>query len=55
MNNDFAPTVGHCFKLKGEWGGVLDCEVLVVEPNRRGYPTPGTTPMRTKHTTSEVS
>lgn len=35
MNNDFAPTVGHCFKLKGEWCGVLDCEVLVVEPNRR--------------------
>ena len=34
MKNDFAPTVGHRFKLRGEWGGVLDCEVLVVEPNR---------------------
>jgi uncharacterized protein YndB with AHSA1/START domain len=33
MKNDFAPTVGHRFKLRGEWG-VLDCEVLVVEPNK---------------------
>ena len=34
MKNDFAPVVGHRFKLRGEWGGVLDCEVLVVEPNQ---------------------
>ncbi len=34
MKNDFAPKVGHRFKLTGEWGGVLDCEVLIVEPNR---------------------
>ena len=34
MNNDFAPKVGHQFKLRGDWGGVLDCEVLAVEPNR---------------------
>jgi uncharacterized protein YndB with AHSA1/START domain len=34
MKNDFAPIVGHRFNLRGEWGGVLDCEVLVVEPNR---------------------
>jgi uncharacterized protein YndB with AHSA1/START domain len=34
MKNDFAPVVGHRFKLTGEWGGVLDCEVLVVEPNK---------------------
>jgi uncharacterized protein YndB with AHSA1/START domain len=34
MKNDFAPQVGHRFKLRGEWGGVLDCEVLVVEPNK---------------------
>lgn len=34
MKNDFAPVVGHRFKLRGEWGGVLDCEVLVVEPNK---------------------
>lgn len=31
MKNDFVPVVGHCFNLQGEWGGVLDCEVLVVE------------------------
>lgn len=34
MKNDFAPTVGHRFNLSGDWGGVLDCEVLTVEPNR---------------------
>lgn len=35
MSNDFAPVVGHRFNLRGDWGGVLDCEVLAVEPNRR--------------------
>jgi uncharacterized protein YndB with AHSA1/START domain len=35
MKNDFAPSVGHQFTLRGEWGGVLDCAVLVVEPNQR--------------------
>jgi uncharacterized protein YndB with AHSA1/START domain len=34
MKNDFSPAVGHHFNLSGEWGGVLDCEVLVVDPNR---------------------
>jgi len=34
MKNDFAPVVGHRFNLRGDWGGVLDCEVLVVEPNK---------------------
>jgi uncharacterized protein YndB with AHSA1/START domain len=34
MKNDFAPVVGHGFQLRGDWGGVLDCEVLAVEPNR---------------------
>jgi uncharacterized protein YndB with AHSA1/START domain len=34
MNNDFAPEVGHKFKLRGEWGGVMDCEVLAIEPER---------------------
>ncbi|MGK6356147.1 SRPBCC family protein [Sphingomonas sp. DT-207] len=34
MKNDFVPAVGHRFKLSGEWGGVLDCEVLEIEPNR---------------------
>ena len=34
MKNDFKPVVGHGFNLRGEWGGVLDCEVLTVEPNK---------------------
>ncbi len=34
MANDFAPSVGHRFNLRGEWGGVLDCEVLALEPDR---------------------
>lgn len=33
MKNDFQPVVGHRFNLRGEWGGVLDCEVLAVEPH----------------------
>jgi uncharacterized protein YndB with AHSA1/START domain len=33
MQNDFVPTVGHQFRLTGEWGGVLDCEVLEVTPH----------------------
>jgi uncharacterized protein YndB with AHSA1/START domain len=35
MKNDFAATPGHRFNLRGEWGGVLDCEVLTVEPPTR--------------------
>ena len=35
MKNDFEPVVGHRFTLRGEWGGVLDCEVLAVEPNSK--------------------
>ena len=35
MKNDFVPTVGHKFKLTGEWGGVLDCEVLELEPTEK--------------------
>jgi uncharacterized protein YndB with AHSA1/START domain len=34
MKNDFKLAVGHRFNLHGDWGGVLDCEVLAVEPNR---------------------
>lgn len=34
MKNDFKPEIGHRFNLHGEWGGVLDCEVLAIEPNR---------------------
>ena len=35
MKNDFQLAVGHRFKLRGDWGGVLDCEVLTIEPHRR--------------------
>jgi uncharacterized protein YndB with AHSA1/START domain len=39
MANDFEPVVGHRFNLRTtpmpHWNGVLDCEVLTVEPNRR--------------------
>jgi uncharacterized protein YndB with AHSA1/START domain len=34
MKNDFKAAVGHRFNLSGEWGGVLDCEVLTLEPNK---------------------
>lgn len=34
MKNDFRPQVGHRFHLRGDWGGVLDCEVLALELNR---------------------
>ena len=33
MKNDFVPALGHRFKLTGDWGSV-DCEVLVLEPNK---------------------
>lgn len=35
MRNDFAPVVGHRFRMSGDWGGVLDCEVIEIEPNER--------------------
>ncbi|RWF41552.1 MULTISPECIES: SRPBCC domain-containing protein [unclassified Mesorhizobium] len=34
MKNDFSPVVGHRFNISADWGGVLDCEVLAVEPHR---------------------
>lgn len=34
MKNDFKPVIGHSFKLRGDWGGVLDCKVVAVEPNK---------------------
>ena len=37
MNNDFKPVVDHRFNLRAtpqpNWSGVIDCQVLVVEPN----------------------
>ncbi|HKU95460.1 MAG TPA: SRPBCC domain-containing protein [Vineibacter sp.] len=39
MKNDFQPVVGHRFTFRATplpyWNGVLDCEVLIVEPNRQ--------------------
>ena len=34
MKSDFKPVIGHRFNLRGEWGGVLDCEVLAIEPEK---------------------
>jgi uncharacterized protein YndB with AHSA1/START domain len=38
MKNDFKPVVGHSFSLRMDpqpnWNGVVDCEVLAVEPNK---------------------
>jgi uncharacterized protein YndB with AHSA1/START domain len=38
MQNDFAPVVGRQFTLRMDpqpnWNGVIDCQVLVVEPNK---------------------
>lgn len=34
MKNTFAPEVGHTFKLSGNWGVEMDCEVLAIEPNK---------------------
>jgi uncharacterized protein YndB with AHSA1/START domain len=33
MKNNFNPVVGHRFNLRADWGAV-DCQVLVVEPNK---------------------
>ena len=39
MKNDFQPVVGHRFSFRAtpvpNWNGVIDCEVLAVEPNSR--------------------
>ena len=38
MKNDFKPVVGHQFSFRMDpqpnWNGVIDCRVLVVEPNK---------------------
>ncbi len=33
MKNDFMPVMDHRFNLRGDWG-VVDCQVMAVEPNR---------------------
>jgi uncharacterized protein YndB with AHSA1/START domain len=39
MDNDFQPVVGHRFNFRStpapNWNGVVDCEVLAVEPNKK--------------------
>ena len=46
MENDFQPVVGHRFTFRAKpvpnWNGVIDCEVLVVEPNKKLSYTWGT-------------
>jgi uncharacterized protein YndB with AHSA1/START domain len=33
MKNDFEPVVDHRFNLRADWG-VVDCQVVAVEPNK---------------------
>ncbi|HWI29218.1 MAG TPA: SRPBCC domain-containing protein [Stellaceae bacterium] len=39
MKNDFQPVVGHRFNFRAppmpQWNGIVDCEVLAVDPPRR--------------------
>ena len=39
MNNDFEPEIGRKFRFRAEpnpkWSGVVDCEVLIIDPLRR--------------------
>ena len=39
MDNDFQPVVGHKFNFRStpvpNWNGIVDCQVLVVEPNQK--------------------
>lgn len=38
MKNDFQPVAGHAFTLRADpvpnWNGVIDCQILVVEPGK---------------------
>jgi uncharacterized protein YndB with AHSA1/START domain len=51
MKNDFKPVVGHNFSLRMEsqpnWNGVIDCRVLIVEPNKALSYTWGTLGLET--------
>ena len=39
LDNDFQPVVGHRFNFRAtpmpNWNGVIDCEVLAVEPHKK--------------------
>ncbi len=51
MKNNFQPQVGHQFSLRMDpqpgWNGVIDCRVLVVEPNKALSYTWGTLGLET--------
>ncbi len=58
MQNDFQPVVGHRFNLRStpmpHWNGVVDCEVLVVEPHNAS-PIAGMLPGRRRRPASRLS
>jgi uncharacterized protein YndB with AHSA1/START domain len=39
LANDFAPSVGHKFNFRSppmpQWNGIIDCEVLAIEPEKQ--------------------
>ncbi len=39
LDNDFQPVLGHRFDFRAppmpQWNGIIDCEVLVIEPNKK--------------------
>ena len=39
MDNDFQPVVGHSFQFRStpvpNWNGIIDSQVLIVEPNKK--------------------
>jgi uncharacterized protein YndB with AHSA1/START domain len=45
MKNDFKPVMGHRFNFRADYlpNGVLDCEVLAIEPNKKLSYTWGST------------
>ena len=51
LKNDFQPVAGHAFNLRrepvGNWNGVIDCQVLAVEPGRTLSYTWGTLGLET--------
>ena len=50
MDNDFQPAAGHRFSFRAtpvpNWNGIVDCEVLVVEPRSRHSYTWGSMGMK---------
>lgn len=46
MDNDFQPSVGHKFQFRAQpvqgWNGVIDCEILVIDPLKQLSYTWGT-------------